>query len=97
MIELRDEAGFFNRLAAEVRKITVPDWQASKQAEQAVRQFMSEGLAAGEIVDVFGLADKDRPELSVLSDEFLNSLTPTRLALPADHADSSPLREKARR
>ena len=74
VIDLRDEIGFFNRLAAEVRKITVPDWQASKQAEQAVRQFMSEGLAAGEIVDVFGLAGKDRPELSVLCDEFLDSL-----------------------
>lgn len=74
-IELRDEIGFFNRLAAEVRKIAVPDAQASKEAEQAVRQFMSEGLAAGSIVDVFGLADKDRPEISVLADEFLDSMS----------------------
>ncbi len=74
VIELREEIGFFNRLAAEVRKIAVPEAQASKEAEQAVRQFMSEGLAAGEVVDVLGLADKDRPELSVLSDEFLDSL-----------------------
>jgi type I restriction enzyme R subunit len=75
VIELREEVGFFNRLAAEVRKIAVPEAQASKQAEQAVRQFMSEGLAAGEVVDVLGIAEKDRPELSVLSDEFLDSLS----------------------
>jgi type I restriction enzyme R subunit len=74
VIELREEIGFFNRLAAEVRKIAVPEAQASKEAEQAVRQFMSEGLAAGEVMDVLGLADNDRPELSVLSDEFLDSL-----------------------
>ena len=74
VIELREEIGFFNRLAAEVRKIAVPEAQASKEAEQAVRQFMSEGLAAREVVDVLGLADNDRPELSVLSDEFLDSL-----------------------
>jgi type I restriction enzyme, R subunit len=74
-LELRDEIGFFNRLAAEVRKITTPSAQASKEAEQAVRQFMSEGLGAGGVVDVLGLADKDRPELSVLSDEFLDSIT----------------------
>jgi type I restriction enzyme R subunit len=74
VIELREEVGFFNRLAAEVRKIAAPEAQASKEAEQAVRQFMSEGLAAGGVVDVLGLADKDRPELSVLSDEFLESL-----------------------
>ena len=51
-----------------------PTAQASKEAEQAVRQFLSEGLAAGEVVDVFGLADKDRPEISVLSDDFLDSI-----------------------
>ena len=74
-IELRDDIGFFNKLAAEVRKITVPDVQASHAAEQAVRQFFSEGLAAGEVIDIFGIADKDRPEISVLSDEFLDSIT----------------------
>lgn len=74
VIELREEIGFFNRLAVEVRKVALPEAQASQEAEQAVRQFMSEGLAAGEVVDVLGLADKDRPELSVLSDEFLDSL-----------------------
>jgi type I restriction enzyme R subunit len=74
VIELRGEIGFFNRLAAEVRKITAPDAQASPAAEQAVRQFMSEGLAAGEIVDVLAVADQDRPEISVLSDEFLDSI-----------------------
>ncbi|MBV9818195.1 MAG: type I restriction endonuclease subunit R [Solirubrobacterales bacterium] len=74
VIELRGEIGFFNKLAAEVRKITAPDGQASPAAEQAVRQFMSEGLAAGEIVDVLAVADQDRPEISVLSDEFLDSI-----------------------
>ncbi len=74
VIELREEIGFFDRLAAEVRKITTPDAQASPVAEQAVRQFMSEGLAAGEIVDVLAVADQDRPEISVLSDEFLDSI-----------------------
>jgi type I restriction enzyme R subunit len=73
-IALKEEVGFFNTLAGAVRKYTPPDGQASPQAEQAVRQFFSEGLAAGEVVDVFGLADKDRPELSVLSDDFLDNI-----------------------
>lgn len=74
VLELRDEIGFFNRIAAELRKISTPTVQASMEAEQAVRQFMSDGLGAGEIVDVLGLADKDRPEISVLSDDFLDSV-----------------------
>jgi type I restriction enzyme R subunit len=72
VIELRDEIGFFNRLAAEVRKIAVPEVQASKEAEQAVRQFMSEGLAAGEVKEILDLARDGG--LSVLTDEFLDSL-----------------------
>jgi type I restriction enzyme, R subunit len=72
--ELRDEVAFFNRLAGEIRKITLPAAQASQEAEQAVRQFFSEGLAAGEVLDVLAIADKDRPELSVLSDQFLDSI-----------------------
>ena len=74
-IELRGEIDFFARLAAVVRQITAPAAQASPAAEQAVRQFMSEGLAAGEVVDVLAVADRDRPEISVLSDDFLDSIT----------------------
>jgi type I restriction enzyme R subunit len=74
-IELRTEIDFFARLAAVVRQITVPATQASPAAEQAVRQFMSEGLAAGEVIDVLAVADRDRPEISVLSDDFLDSIT----------------------
>ncbi|MDQ3758727.1 MAG: type I restriction endonuclease subunit R, partial [Actinomycetota bacterium] len=74
-LELREDVSFFNRLAGELRKVSVAAEQASPEAEQAVRQFFSEGLAAGEIVDIFGIADRDRPEVSVLSDEFLASIT----------------------
>lgn len=74
-IELRGEIEFFATVAASVRSITAPDSQASPAAEQAIRQFMSEGLAAGEIVDVLNVAANDRPELSILSDEFLDSIT----------------------
>ena len=32
-------------------------------------------MAAGEVVDIFGLAGEERPEISVLSDEFLDSIS----------------------
>lgn len=32
-------------------------------------------LSSGEVIDIFGVADRDRPEISVLSDEFLDSIT----------------------
>jgi len=58
-----------------VMKIAPPVGQVSPEAEQAVRQFVSESLAAGDVVDVFELAGEERPEISILSDEFLDKVT----------------------
>ena len=53
----------------------------SNEARLAVEQFFSDGLAGGEIVDVFEIAGEERPEISVLSDEFLDDIG-TRLQQP---------------
>jgi type I restriction enzyme R subunit len=73
-LSMRPDAAFFADVAGAVKKTVVPADQASGAAEQAVKQFFSEGLAAGEVIDVFALAGVERPELSVLSDEFLESI-----------------------
>ena len=39
-----------------------------------MKQFFSEGLGAGQIVGVLDIAGVERPEVSVLSDEFLDSI-----------------------
>ncbi len=73
--EIAADAAFFADVARSVRKYTAPDGEPSDEARQAVKQFLSEGLAAGEVVDIFGLAGEERPEISVLSDEFLDSIS----------------------
>lgn len=70
----QDDAEFFSDVARAARKLTPAAHDPSGAARQAVKQFFSEGLAAGEIATIFEIADKDRPEISVLSDEFLNGL-----------------------
>lgn len=74
-IALADDIAFFAAVAETVMKYTPPEGQASQEAQQTVKQFMSEGLAAGEVVDVFELAGEERPEISVLSDEFLDKIS----------------------
>jgi type I restriction enzyme R subunit len=74
-IELASDEEFFRKVAGAVTKIAPPVGQVSPEAEQAVRQFVSEGLAAGDVVDVFELAGAERPEISILSDEFLDKVT----------------------
>lgn len=72
--ELHEELTFLKIVAGEVRKIASPTPLATAEAERAVRQFMSEGLAAGEIVEIGTLADGERADISILSDEFLDSI-----------------------
>jgi type I restriction enzyme R subunit len=73
-IELRDDIDFFIGLAKALTKRPDLIREPSDAAKQAVQQFFAEGLGAGEVIDVFALADDGRPEISVLSDEFLNHL-----------------------
>lgn len=74
-IEIAGDEEFFRKVAGAVMKIAPPTGQVSPEAEQAVKQFVSEGLSAGEVLDVFELAGETRPELSILSDEFLDKIT----------------------
>ena len=68
------DAEFFAEVAASVRKYTPPEGEPSEAARQAVKQALSEGLAAGDVADVLGLSGDERPEVSILSDEFLDDL-----------------------
>ncbi len=65
---------FFAAVAGSVRKIDPSKGVSDSAAEQAIKQFFSEGLAAGDIVDVLDLAADDRTEISILSDAFVNSV-----------------------
>jgi type I restriction enzyme R subunit len=80
--EFLADAEFFAEVAASVRKYTPPEGEASEAARQAVKQVFSDGLAAGEVVDVLGLSGDQRPEVSILSDEFLDDLQETMAEPP---------------
>ena len=78
-VDQRFDHDFFATVAKALRAALVSDSSgrgtgASGEARRAVEQFFSEGLAGGEIVDVFEIAGEERPEISVLSDEFLDDI-----------------------
>jgi len=81
----RDEAAAIHndvRMFADVRavilKIQNPDsgrgGSGAVEVDTAIGQLVNEAVAADEVVDVYKLAGIDKPELSILSDEFLDSL-----------------------
>jgi type I restriction enzyme, R subunit len=73
-IEIAGDVEFFAGIALAITKRPDRAGDPSDAACQAVKQFFSEGLAAGEVIDVFALAGEERPEISILSDEFLDRL-----------------------
>ena len=73
-IEIADDEEFFRKIAGAIMKVSPPVGQVSREAEQAVKQFVSEGLTAGEVIDIFALSEDGRPEISILSDDFLDKI-----------------------
>jgi type I restriction enzyme R subunit len=75
---IRDQLRLFADVRAAILKIQNPDsgrgGSGSVEIDTAIGQLVNEAVAADEVVDIYKLAGVETPELSILSDEFLDSL-----------------------
>jgi type I restriction enzyme R subunit len=72
---LRDEIGYFQALHAQLRKYTNGDGGKSDEAlNAAVRQIVSGAVSSEGVVDIFGAAGLKKPDISILSEEFLETV-----------------------
>lgn len=72
---LRDEIGFFQTVRGTLIKTTVSDDERSPEMlDSAVRQIVSRSVASDEVIDIFSAAGLGRPDISILSDEFLEEV-----------------------
>lgn len=76
--EIRDDARLFTDVRSAILKIQNPDagrgGTGAVEIDTAIGQLVNEAVTADEVVDIYKLAGVDTPELSILSDEFLDSL-----------------------
>ena len=71
-IAIRDEVGLFQAIRSSLVKATVTESEKSQtEMESALRQLVSRAVASTEVVDIFAAAGLERPDISILSDEFL--------------------------
>jgi type I restriction enzyme R subunit len=71
-MEILDDVGFFQAVRAALIKSTPSDGRKSpEQIEAAIRQIISRAVASDEVIDVFAAAGLKKPDISILSDEFL--------------------------
>ena len=70
-IRIRDAVGFFQAVRAALIKHIPDNRKPPEVLDQAIRQIVSKALVSGEIVDIFAAAGLKKPDISILSDEFL--------------------------
>jgi type I restriction enzyme R subunit len=71
-LEIRDEVGFFQEVRAVLAKsITDGGGKSPEELELAVRQIVSRAISSDKVIDIFDAAGLKKPDISILSDEFL--------------------------
>ncbi len=69
---VRDEVAFFQAVKAAVVKSSGGGaGKTDAELDQAIRQIVSSAIAADGVVDVFAAAGLEKPDISILSEEFL--------------------------
>jgi type I restriction enzyme R subunit len=72
---LRDEVGFFQAVQGNIQKYTVSgSGKTGSELNAAIRQIVSGAVSSDGVIDVFGAAGIAKPDISVLSDEFLETV-----------------------
>ena len=67
---IRDDVGFFQAVRAALSK-SATEARTDEDLDLAVRQIISRAVASEGVMDIFAAAGLDKPDISVLSDEFL--------------------------
>src|ERR1019366_6370127 len=71
-IEIRDDVGFFQAVRAAIAKnVTSGKEKSPEDIDTAIRQIISRAVASDEVVDIFAAAGLKKPDISILSDDFL--------------------------
>lgn len=75
---IRNDVRLFADVRAAVLKIQNPNsgrgGSGAVEIDTAIGQLVDEAVSANEVIDIYKLAGVDTPDLSILSDEFLDSL-----------------------
>ena len=70
-LRIRDDVGFFQAVRAALSKRAASEARPQEELDLAVRQIISRAVASEGVMDIFAAAGLEKPNISVLSEEFL--------------------------
>ena len=73
-LRIRDDVGFFQAVRAVLAKNTPGERKTDEELDLAIRQIISKAVVSDEVVDIFAAAGLKKPDISILSDEFLTEV-----------------------
>src|SRR5204862_4073315 len=73
-LRIRDDVGFFQAVRAVLAKSIPGERKTNEELDHAIRQIISRAVVSDEVVDIFAAAGLKKPDISILSDEFLTEV-----------------------
>jgi type I restriction enzyme R subunit len=74
-LKIKDEVGFFQAVKSRLVKFEKKGSGRTKfEIETAIRDVVDKAIKSDQVIDIFEAAGIDKPEISILSDEFLSGL-----------------------
>jgi type I restriction enzyme R subunit len=70
-IKMRDDVAFFQAVQAALTKRAPGEMRPEDELDHAVRQIIARAVAPAGVIDIFTAAGLQKPDISILSDEFL--------------------------
>jgi type I restriction enzyme R subunit len=70
-MRIRDDVGFFQAVRSVAAKRAPGDARPEEELEQAIQQIVSKAVVPEGVIDIFAAAGLKKPDISILSDEFL--------------------------
>jgi type I restriction enzyme R subunit len=73
-LKIKDEVGFFQAVRSAIAKNTRVPGKSQEELDSAIRQIVSKAIASDGVINIFGAAGLKKPDISILSDEFLEEV-----------------------
>ncbi len=70
-LRIRDDVAFFQAVRAALSKRAASEGKTDEELDHAVRRIVSRAVAPDGVLDIFAAAGLDKPDVSILSEEFL--------------------------
>ncbi len=70
-LKIRDDVGFFQLTKSQLKPITKTDGRTEEEIDSAIKQIISKAVTTDKVIDIFDAAGLKKPDISILSDEFL--------------------------